>query len=40
MVFGSKRRVGIPAKAWTAVPSSLASCAISEGRAGSQEELP
>lgn len=30
----------MPAKAWTAVPSSLASCVISEGRAGSQEELP
>lgn len=28
------------AKAWTAVPSSLASCVISEGRAESQEELP
>lgn len=30
----------MPAKAWTAVPSSLASCVISEGRAESQEELP
>lgn len=32
--------MGTPAKAWTAVPSSLASCVISEGRAESQEELP
>lgn len=30
----------MPAKAWTAVPSSLASCVISEGCAESQEELP
>lgn len=30
----------MPAKAWTAVPSSLASCVISKGCAESQEELP